>query len=370
MSTVSPEVASSIENLFERPDFFELQKLQTDAVCSQRPTIGQRDSHEMNIPVFEKLKLLIKLFKNNFDEKRLHEMMSVLIDAQHETGENILLDCIEQGTKEDIKDLVLILLKYKLMDVLLSVDDLDRNCLHLLILAGYTNLLKVFMNLGVDVNQADAFGHTPLHTAVIQNDQDSVNELLRESKNIRISELNDDGLTALHIATENDNYPIVKLLVEAGADILKRNPTTGDSVLHVALSRAKPNLVTIAYLIECDEQILYLLNNSSMNAFQLAAARKLNGEVIKFLSTFYDDSYAMKPKDQDEIESVSCFDERCINELCIILDHNQKWKEVAFLLELSDKCDEWESDASPTKSLLQHLKVNFLIALLLSHLTN
>lgn len=365
---------------FSRQDDGLGDKLETDAVCSRRPTTSPLAPHDLNYSALDKLKMLIKLFKNNFDEEKLHDMMRVLIDAQDKTGENILLDCIAHGSKEDIKDLVLILLKYKLMDVLKSVNDLDRNCLHILILVGYSNLLKVFINLGAEVNQVDAFGQTPLHLAVVQGDTESVNELLSGSNSVALNELDDNGLTALHIASANDNLLIVRLLVAAGADDMKQVPTSGNNVLHMALARTEPNLKMITCLIDGNEELLYQENYSLKNALQLASGRKLDEEIIKYLASFYDESFTNKLRDQEDESTSSesdndettCFDERCINELCGILDKDNKWKEVAFLLELIEKCDEWEMSESPTRSLFHYLQVekyNYSVGFLILILT-
>lgn len=336
----------------------------------------QMESHcatsTINCSLFDKLKMLIKLFKDNFEDEKLHDMMMVLIEAQAETGENLLLDCIEHGTVDEIKHLVLILVKYKLMDVLKSVNDLDQNCFHLLILAGHKNLLKIFLNLGVDVNQADAFGQTPLHLAALQNDQDFVNELLYGSTGIKLNELNDDGFSPLHLAVMNNRLRTVKSLIEAGANVQKRNPKSGDNVLHMAVSAEQVNMPLITCLIECDEQLLFQENNARQNVFQLASNGNQVESLLLFLSGFYDESYTKsKPSCEDDSSSESdneynesssdfLFDEQCLQALCRIFDKNEKWKDVMIIMGLEDVIEEWETLESPSRKLFKHLEVRFL----------
>lgn len=345
-------------------------KLEKDSAGNNRVTTMHRTSSELGCSLLEKMKMIIKLFKNNFDKEKLREMMMTLIEVQSETGENILLDCIENGEIDDIKDLVLILVKYKMMDVLKSVNDLDQNCLHLLILAGYKSLLKAFLELGADSNQADAFGQTPLHVAVIQNCQDSVNDLLQAKTQIKLDELNDDGFSALHIATRNDNFEIVKHLIEAGASIQIRSPPSGDNVLHMAVTAEVVNLDLMNYLIACDEQLLMQENNSRMNVLQLACDIKKSESLIQHLSTFYEESYNTSDphfdtdddeeghSDSDNETDQELFDEECLKKLSEIFDQGQKWKKLLMLMDLEAKSEQFGSTPSPSESLFKYLEVH------------
>lgn len=342
-------------------------KLQIDGTGGHKVTDSTSD---MNCSLLDKLKLLIKLFKNNFDDNKLQEMIVVLIKAQVEAGGNILIDCIQNGTVDEIKDLVLILIKYKLMDVLKSLNDLDQNCFHILIQAGYSNLLKIFLNLGVDVNQADAFGQTPLHLAAVQTNQDSLKELLDGSTDLKLNELNDDGFAPLHLAVISDNFSTVTLLIEAGADVQKKSPLTGDNVLHLAVAAGETNIQLISYLIKSCETLLYQENHSRLNVLQLASNNGQPENLIQHLAGFYEESYTNKKRDNvddgstsesdneysDRPASESLFDERCLQELCKIFDADEKWKGVLIVMGLEDKIDEWETDASPSRNLFMHLE--------------
>lgn len=345
-------------------------KLQTDSVSTNTEAFHRSPSDD-NCSLLDKLKVLIRLFKNNFDSDKLHEMMMVLIETQKETGENILLDCIEYGTIDEIRDVVLILVKYKLMDVLKSVNDLDQNCFHLLIIAGCSSLLKVFLNLGVDVNQADVNGQTPLHLAVLHNDQDSLKELLDRANRIRLDEVDDDGFTPLHLAVKQANVEFVKLLVKAGADVSKRSLTTGTNALQIAVTAKAVNMDLVKYLIECDEQLLHQQNFTGLNALQLASSSERPNDVTRYLENFYQESYITTHANEDDnTDSESdnenpddeipepMFDERCLKELSGIFDVNDGWKGVLMLMGQEDKIIEYENDPSPSRSLFNHIEVS------------
>jgi ankyrin repeat protein len=348
-------------------------KLQTDGAGGASSSV-RRFTPEKEPKILHKLKMLIKLFKNNFDSEKLHEMMMMLIDAQADAGENILLDCIEHGTHQEIRDFVLILVEYKLMDVLKSVNDLDQNCFHLLILAGNTSLLKVFLSLGVDVNQADAYGQTPLHLAVVHSDKDSLIELSKSS-NIKLNELNDAGFTPLHLAVNTDNFELVKLLIEAGADVLKKSPLTGDTVLHRAVMNEATNMEMIAYLIGFEEELLQQTNNAGLNPLQTAVDNGQSEALAEYMSSYYRESYTkgnadsddsdddeLNSDDSDEVseKEESCeslFDDKCLTELCQIFDKDEKWKGVLMIMGLEGLTEEWNLEKSPSRKLFDYLEV-------------
>lgn len=329
---------------------------------------------DMKCSLLEKLKLMIKMFRNNFEDVKLQEMLKSLIDSEAETGENILHATIERGAVGDIKEIVLILVKYKLKDVLQSLNELDQNCFHLLVLAGYPNLLRIFLNLGVDVNQADAFGQTPLHLAVLRNDKHSVEELLDGSTTLKLNELNDDGFSPLHLAVMQKNLAIVKILIESGADLRKKNPPTGDNVLHMAVEVNQISMPLVKLLIDSDEALLHQENNARRNALQVASTNgQPSSELMDFLQGLYEESYtSAKIRYEDEISSsdsdsdaanstFNCiFDDRCLNELRKIFDVDEKWKGISMLAGLEEKIVEWEENESPTLSLFQFFQVRFL----------
>lgn len=54
-----------------------------------------------------------------------------------------------------------------------------------------------------------------------------------------------EGETALHIAIKQKDFTIVKLLVNAGADLNKRNETAGQTPLHLAVEYDCKEIVSL-----------------------------------------------------------------------------------------------------------------------------
>ncbi|TWT63477.1 ankyrin repeat domain-containing protein [Rubinisphaera italica] len=87
----------------------------------------------------------------------------------------------------------------------------------------FPHLIPEIAEMGVDINELDADGHTPLHMAVTFKKVESVKLLLDRNADPNIKNSSDKiNPTALHDATfilsSPDEAEIVKLLLKAGAD--------------------------------------------------------------------------------------------------------------------------------------------------------
>lgn len=290
--------------------------------------------------ILEKLKLIKKLFEGKCDNEKVRNMMLMVIDSN---DENAFTDLIQDGSIGDIQEIALMIAKYKLNDLLQFKNEFDQNALHLCIINGYENILKVFIRLGVRVDQADVFGQTPLHLAAQENSLPSIKALL-SAPEISVNEMNDKGCTPLSLSVSNNNLSMTKLLIAAGAIPSLKNPTNGFNCLHVAVNAHQPKLEMIRYLIEVDKAMLFNESNTGKTVRQLAISNKLLPKIIDYISTFYDEELF--------------FDEKCLKELCEIFDRHDNWKVFVTLMDIDDKIGEWELLDSPSQALFSYLKVS------------
>jgi len=99
------------------------------------------------------------------------------------------------------------------------------------------NILTVLDKVSNDVklvggsflNQADNYGNTILHQLVktkdpltIQLYSNVISKMDQETKSKLLNSQNQDGNTAFHIAVENNEIPIAKILDSAGADKISK----------------------------------------------------------------------------------------------------------------------------------------------------
>lgn len=335
---------------------------------------------DLNVSVLEKLKFIVKLFRDNLSEEKIHDMMMAVIHAAEEHEENILIDVIQYGTMNDIKELVTILVKYKLFHILQSKNEIDQNALHLSVILGYANLIKVLIKLGINANEVDAFGQTSMHVAVQENSVVLVQELLCNYKTMLLNDCDDNGHTPLSLSVLNNNLEIAKLLINAGADTKKQNPTNGFTCLHTAINNNNEsiNMNLINHLIDTDSALLTINANNGMNVLQMAIANKLAQELIDHLKLFYDEKdikeYEGEEEQTSEGESSGdendgeILDEKCLNELCKIFDKNSAWQIWSHRMDLD--VQKWAYSSSPSsRALFEYLIVSTILCYFIQNLT-
>ena len=111
---------------------------------------------------------------------------------------------------------------------------LERITIFSMIDHGDIESLESYLNSPeVDLTVKDSIGETPLHVAVENNNYQIVQLLLEHGADVNI--LDDYNDTPLHLASAKDlNISIVQLLLEHGADVEIRENRNGDTPLHLA----------------------------------------------------------------------------------------------------------------------------------------
>ena len=112
------------------------------------------------------------------------------------------------------------------------------------------NRSKVLEKINSDslrqLNQVQGLGLTILHTAVVANDQTVVKALINRKINLdtKTTSIRNSGLTALHIAVQEEFVEIVELLLKAGADKeIKFKNLTALDLAHFARNQKVINLL-------------------------------------------------------------------------------------------------------------------------------
>lgn len=96
-------------------------------------------------------------------------------------------------------------------------DSTGKSPLHYALLSGHLDIAKVLIEKGAEVNLLDEHGHSPLHQAVIQGYIDVAESLI--SKNASLNLRYQSGRSVLHFAIFAGNVTLVNLLVDKGAEL-------------------------------------------------------------------------------------------------------------------------------------------------------
>jgi ankyrin len=87
-----------------------------------------------------------------------------------------------------------------------------RTVLHISAIHGLVPLMEIFLSKGVNINDTDRAGNTPLILAVEAKKMNSVEFLVNRGADINLA--NSTGETPLFVAVEVDSLSLAKYLVE------------------------------------------------------------------------------------------------------------------------------------------------------------
>jgi hypothetical protein len=103
------------------------------------------------------------------------------------------------------------------------VNEQKRNALHLCVSQGHFEMARFLLELKFERSYAvdcqDAFGQTALHFAVLQSSVELLKLLLKNQANVNVSDVNAE--TPLSLACRSNNFYMVHLLLESGAEIIQ-----------------------------------------------------------------------------------------------------------------------------------------------------
>lgn len=148
-------------------------------------------------------------------------------------------------------------------------DCVGRTALHLAARGGKVEIMELLLAAGANISAQDShFLTTPLLNAVLGGNADAVRYLLRHGCPVNLR--NSDGATPLHSATigRNTNTNVVKVLLEAGADIDARHAEDGSTPLMWAAQSEHPAAV-LRFLIQSHAD-LNKTDNQGWTALMLA----------------------------------------------------------------------------------------------------
>ena len=109
--------------------------------------------------------------------------------------------------------------------------------------AGTEGMIKHLVQNGIDVNDKDADGETPLLNAIFRRYSSAVRMLIELGADVNAANYSSRD-AAIHFAVGFDYHEIISLLLESGADYTATN-IRGHTVAHLAARTAGPKTMTI-----------------------------------------------------------------------------------------------------------------------------
>lgn len=204
-----------------------------------------------------------------------------------------------------------IISKFELYDLLRLTNDNGETCLHVAAALEKSNEIKNLLRYGVDINDVNRKGNTPLHVAVAENRIKCIETLFHEvpsggtTLKIDLGILNDNGYTSLHLAIKNSNLTLVKMIKDkAGASYVKLFETVetkhGNNALHIAVETGADDIVKFILENRCVD--VNATNLSGHTALVLARAIK-NTNIVQILMDH--NAEAISEEDEDNTSLAS-----------------------------------------------------------------
>ncbi len=181
-----------------------------------------------------------------------------------------------------------------------EITDKDgNNILHLAIRKGKRDIIDwILTNKKINVNSQNSLGNTPLIEAVINNDDITVSNLLKE-RSLEINKQDNNGYTALFHAVNTGNEYLVKTLLHHNAK-MEIEDTSGNRALTIAVWQNKRSIVRI--LIDNGAKT-DIKTKSGKSLIDLAKERK-NQSMVEYLSMYIESSH-LSPEKEDNIHTAA-----------------------------------------------------------------
>lgn len=148
---------------------------------------------------------------------------------------------------------------------------------------GSVEIIRLLVEYGAEVDSTTDdhdIGTTPLMTAILHDEEESVQVLLTLGADPTLSD--NDGLTPLANAISRQNVRIVRDLVRGGADVNAHIQGVEDyTPLHIAIRRGSCRIVQA--LLDGNANVNAIVEANSRSTPLHVAVRKNNGNVIRML---------------------------------------------------------------------------------------
>ena len=137
---------------------------------------------------------------------------------------------IKQGKLDEVKQL----LTDNQIDLTLLTEDVQFRLLDIATYNGHLNLVKFFLEQGININVSEKSGRIALHYAVWHSKTDIAYYLIDHGADVNAIYSANGGLSPLCCAVENGDMDLVKYLIKHGADARYENESSGGSPIRSA----------------------------------------------------------------------------------------------------------------------------------------
>ncbi|MGH0177961.1 UNVERIFIED_CONTAM: hypothetical protein FKN15_018633 [Acipenser sinensis] len=162
------------------------------------------------------------------DVRMLLAVQRPLMAVQDENGD----------TSETAKNLIEVISSIPGEDVINMRNDLYQTPLHLAVITQQADTVEALLKANADLSLADRHGNTALHLAAKQGESKILSLLLQRQEAAGLIKLpNSEGLSALHLAVLANSLLSLRQLISYGVDVEECEQSSGRTALHLAVEQ-------------------------------------------------------------------------------------------------------------------------------------
>ncbi|CAN2388938.1 Nuclear factor of kappa light polypeptide gene enhancer in B-cells 1 [Pristimantis euphronides] len=225
------------------------ERLEASLTCSDSQAEPVREEVEAcklpGCPLLEKTVQLAKRHAASLfdyavtgDVRMLLAVQRHLASVQDENGDNILHLSVIHHQSALVEMFLEITSGIICEDIINVRNDLYQTPLHLAVITQQADIVQDILKAGGDLLILDRSGNSVLHLACRGGDAETLNILLNHPRISEILDLpNNEGLNAIHEAVIANSMPCLRLMISAKADVNAQEQKSGRSPLHLAVEQ-------------------------------------------------------------------------------------------------------------------------------------
>ncbi|XP_041077665.1 nuclear factor NF-kappa-B p105 subunit-like [Polyodon spathula] len=177
------------------------------------------------------------------DVRMLLAVQRPLMAVQDENGDTGLHLGVIHHRSETAKNLIEVISCIPGEDVINMRNDLYQTPLHLAVITQQADAVEALLKANADLSLTDRHGNTALHLAAKQGDSEILSLLLQHQEAAKLINLpNSEGLSALHLAVLANSLPSLRELISYGVDVEECEQSSGRTALHLAVEQENISL--------------------------------------------------------------------------------------------------------------------------------
>lgn len=326
LNLICTDFSTLLRTLNENTEFDKLAK---DSVSLDDDEATSLSREESWISQFlEKVDPLLKTSIDTERSKISRKFFEFIFGKAFFSGDSMLNICLKSDDLKLMERLWAIIYKFEIYELLYARNYNKETCLHLASAMNRAKEIAEMLRCGADVNAVDVDGNTALHVAIQEKNDECVAAILSTNSDKRgkgididLSILNDNGYTALHLASLKNNLNVVKMLNTKAVQAKKLifddiEGKHGNSALHIAIESEAREVAE--YLIQSKFVNPSKVNKSGHSALYLARVAEAT-DLVNLMQrhAIIDDQHYMN--DEDDASSKDSFESQDVNKTEVII---------------------------------------------------